>query len=239
METLGRSPLPELGEARRHWRSANHPHAADRLKRSCWLNEIPTGGIVDDMHPFARIVLPVAVGLALAGCQAAAPTNTNSAPSPSTGSAAAANAADVMFVQMMIPHHQQAVTMCDLILAKQGIWPDVTALATQIKAAQQPEIDQMRGWLKAWGFPEAEQHSGHTGMKGMLSPKQLDAIKTASSNEAERLFLTGMIGHHEGAVTMAKTVEASGAHPEVKKLAATIVSSQQAEIGQMKRMFQR
>ncbi len=58
-----------------------------------------------------------------------------------------------MFAQHMIPHHQQAVEMSDVLLGKQGIDPRVTELATQIKGAQAPEIEQMQGWLKQWGNP--------------------------------------------------------------------------------------
>lgn len=189
------------------------------------------------MHHLNRIILPAAVLLALAGCQASAPTPGPSTSSSSSTSANAANVADVMFTQMMIPHHEQAVTMSDLILAKQGIAADVTKLAASIKSAQQPEIDQMKTWLKAWGASEGGEHSGHAGMGGMLSQQQLDAIRDAQGVQAEKLFLTGMIAHHEGAVTMAKAVEVNGSSTDVKKLAATIISSQQAEIDQMETML--
>lgn len=190
------------------------------------------------MHALARITLPVAALLALAGCQAAAtPVDTTSGSPAASSPAASANAADVMFTQMMIPHHEQAVVMSDLILAKQGISAEVTKLAEQIKAAQQPEIDQMKGWLKEWGASEHSDHTGHGGMDGMLSQEQLDAIEDAQGTEAEKLFLTGMIGHHEGAVTMAKQVQAEGSDTEVRALADAIITSQQAEIDQMKKML--
>lgn len=189
------------------------------------------------MHALARITLPVAALLALAGCQAATPVATTSGSPAASSPAASANSADVMFTQMMIPHHEQAVVMSDLILAKQGISAEVTKLAEQIKAAQQPEIDQMKGWLKEWGASEHSDHTGHGGMDGMLSQEQLDAIEDAQGAEAEKLFLTGMIGHHEGAVTMAKQVQAEGSDTEVRALADAIITSQQAEIDQMKKML--
>ncbi|MFT3861403.1 DUF305 domain-containing protein [Micropruina sp.] len=190
------------------------------------------------MHMLARLALPIAAVLALTGCQAAAVTPT---PAPSAASASpssAANAADVMFTQMMIPHHEQAVVMSEAMLAKKGISAEVTTLATQIKNAQQPEIDQMRGWLTAWGASEHSDHQGHTGMDGMLSDQELEALKTAQGTQAEKLFLTGMIGHHEGAVAMAQEVQANGADPQVKKLADAIITSQQAEIDQMKKLLE-
>ena len=144
-----------------------------------------------------------------------------------------------MFTQMMIPHHEQAVVMSDAMLAKPGISADVTTLATQIKNAQQPEIDQMRGWLKTWGASEHGDHGGHTGMDGMLSEQELAALKSAQGTEAERLFLTGMIKHHEGAVAMAKEAQDKGADPNVKQLAGAIIAGQQAEIDQMKKLLNR
>ena len=83
------------------------------------------------------------------------------------------NDADVMFAQMMIPHHQQAVEMSDLILDKSGIDPEVKALAEQIKGAQQPEIDTMNGWLKAWDATMPDHggmdHGSDNG--GMMTPR--------------------------------------------------------------------
>ena len=192
------------------------------------------------MHPLARLVLPIAAAVALAGCQAATPTTTSGPTgSASAGATASANGADVMFTQMMIPHHEQAVVMSDIILAKPDISAEVTKLATAIKQAQQPEIDQMKGWLEAWGATGHGDHSGHAGMDGMLTDEQLQAIRDASGAEAEKLFLTGMIGHHQGAVTMANEVLADGTDSEVKKLAEAIVTTQQAEIEQMQKLLDR
>ncbi|MFT4217313.1 MAG: DUF305 domain-containing protein [Micropruina sp.] len=189
------------------------------------------------MRALVRLAFPLVAGLALAGCRspAAAPS---SAPSASATASSTANAADVMFTQMMIPHHEQAVVMSDAMLAKQGISAEVTTLATQIKNAQQPEIDQMRGWLTAWGASEHGDHHGHTGIDGMLSDQELDALKAAQGKEAEKLFLTGMIQHHEGAIAMAKEVQAKGSDPDLKKLADAIVTSQQAEIDQMTKLLE-
>ena len=72
-----------------------------------------------------------------------------------------------MFAAMMIPHHQQAVEMSDIILAKKGIDPRVVDLATQIKAAQGPEIQTMKGWLEDWGIPYDDSMSDMGGMGGM------------------------------------------------------------------------
>src|SRR4051812_8528701 len=124
------------------------------------------------------------------------------------------NQSDVMFAQHMIPHHQQAIEMSDVVLAKQGIDPRVTDLAKQIKAAQGPEIQQMQGWLTQWGSPQMPMPSGMPGhgdmpgmsgmpgMTGMMSEQDMAALQNAQGVEASKLFLTQMIAHHEGAITM-------------------------------------
>jgi uncharacterized protein (DUF305 family) len=156
------------------------------------------------------------------------------------------NDADVMFAQHMIPHHQQAIEMSDVVLAKQGIDPRVTDLATEIKAAQGPEIKQMQDWLGQWGNPPMppmgteEGHGGHDmeGMPGdgmgMMSDEQMTALNNAKGVEVSRLFLTGMITHHEGAIAMAQTEIEDGKFAPAVELARAIVKTQQAEIDTMK-----
>ncbi|EHB55268.1 protein of unknown function DUF305 [Mycolicibacterium rhodesiae JS60] len=92
------------------------------------------------------------------------------AQSSSAAPAAAHNQADMMFAHMMIPHHQQAIEMSDVILAKQGIDPRVVDLAKQIKAAQGPEIAQMQGWLNQWGMPGMNNMPGMSGTTSSMPP---------------------------------------------------------------------
>jgi uncharacterized protein (DUF305 family) len=145
------------------------------------------------------------------------------------------NDADVMFAQHMIPHHQQAVEMSDVVLAKKGIDPRVTDLATQIKAAQGPEIAQMQDWLGQWGnppMPPMGDMSGHA--MGMMSGDQMTALKNAEGVDAAKLFLTGMIGHHEGAITMAQDEIRDGRFAQAVDMARSIVTTQQQEIDTMR-----
>ncbi|TLM84478.1 DUF305 domain-containing protein [Pseudarthrobacter sp. NamE2] len=151
--------------------------------------------------------------------------------------AAGHNEADVMFSQMMIPHHEQAVEMSGIILAKQDIPAEVTALATRIKDAQAPEIETMTGWLADWNAPTTiADHSGH-GMSGMVDAQGIEKLKDAQGAEAARLFLEHMIGHHEGAVDMAQQEIGAGKHPEAVQLARDIVTAQEAEIAEMKQLL--
>ena len=156
--------------------------------------------------------------------------------SPATGSH---NRADIRFAQMMIPHHQQAIEMSDLLLAKTDIDPDVSGLARQIKAAQGPEITLMAGWLAGWGQP-AMPSTGHQmggGMGGMMSRDDLDALERATGTEAMKLYLAGMITPHEGAIDMAEQQLDDGDNPEARELARHIITSQRADITTMQRLL--
>lgn len=164
-------------------------------------------------------------------------SSTASAAPPGSASPASGphNQADVMFAQMMIPHHQQAIEMSDIILAKTGIDAAVTDLAAKIKAAQGPEITTMAGWLAEWG----QNPSPSTGMGGgMMSQADMDALRDADGDDAARLFLTGMITHHQGAIAMAKQELADGQNPDAKQLAQNIIDAQQAEIATMNTLLQ-
>jgi uncharacterized protein (DUF305 family) len=169
--------------------------------------------------------------------------------SPATSASAAPSAgdhsdADVMFAQHMIPHHQQAVEMSDIVLAKQGVDPRITELAKAIRAAQDPEIKQMQAWLDQWGNPpmppmkKAEGGHDMEGMSGdamgMMSDEQMTALKNAKGVEANKLFLTGMIGHHEGAIDMAQNEIEDGRFAPAIEMARAIVKSQTEEIDTMK-----
>ena len=164
-------------------------------------------------------------------------TSVSAAASPTARSTEAHNDVDVMFVQQMLPHHTQAVEMSDTLLAKQDIDPRVTKLANQIKAAQGPEIQQMQGWLTQWGTPSMPPMSGHdemAGMSGMMSEQDMTALKDAQGVDASKLYLTQMIAHHEGAVTMAQSEIKDGQYPPAVGMARAIVTGQQQEIDTMK-----
>ena len=159
--------------------------------------------------------------------------------SPHADPAADHNDADVSFAAGMVPHHEQAIEMSDIILAKQGIDQRVVDLANQIKAAQGPEIATMQQWLTGWGAP-AMNHEGHDmsdmGM-GMMSDQQLEQLRQAQGADAAKQFLTGMIAHHEGAVRMAQTELDTGKAEDAKKLARDIIDAQQREIATMKQFL--
>ncbi|AXE55151.1 DUF305 domain-containing protein [Aurantimicrobium sp. MWH-Uga1] len=140
---------------------------------------------------------------------------------------------DIMFAQMMIPHHQQAVDMSTLAETRTTN-PEILALAKQIKEAQAPEIKQMTAWIESSG---SSMDMGHDmGMGGMLTDEQMTALENAQGAAFDKLYLEGMIGHHQGALQMAKMIENSD-NAEAKELAANIIKSQSAEIDRMKQML--
>lgn len=140
---------------------------------------------------------------------------------------------DIMFAQMMIPHHQQAVDMSTLAETRTTN-PEVLALAKQIKDAQAPEIEQMTAWIDAAGAGMEMSHD--MGMGGMLSDEQMTALDNAQGAEFDKLYLEGMIAHHEGAIEMAQMITGS-TNAEAKELGGNIVTSQTAEIEKMKQML--
>ena len=148
------------------------------------------------------------------------------------------NDADVEFAQGMIPHHEQAIEMADLVIER-GESEEVKALAADIKGAQGPEIETLRGWLEDWGEEESSDAGGHAGMgtgeaETMMSEDEMVQLEQESGAELDKMFLEMMIQHHEGAITMAETEVEQGEFADAKDLAQRIVDTQQAEITTMK-----
>jgi uncharacterized protein (DUF305 family) len=212
--------------------------------------------------------LAVAAAVVLSGCGGSDNSPATTSPAAVSASAAASesaaghNSADTMFAQMMIPHHQQAKEMSQVILAKDAIDPKVKDMADRIAAAQTAEILQMQSWLEDWNEPstvsgslspgatdqetsgtsgspspymggnETSGTSGSPDMGGMQ--EQMKMLEKAQGTQAERLFLIQMSAHHETAVQIAEQEVKYGSDPEAVALAEKIVQSQKAEIQEMK-----
>jgi uncharacterized protein (DUF305 family) len=134
---------------------------------------------------------------------------------------------DLMFAQMMIPHHQQAIEMSELAQTSAAD-QRVKDLAAVIASEQGPEIEQMKSWLEATGTPSHVDHD--MSMGGMVSEAQMAELSQASGAEFDRLFLELMILHHEGAIDMAQMILDSD-NAEVRRLGEAIVASQTEQIG--------
>ena len=177
-------------------------------------------------------------------------SDTSASSSASAGADAAAgahNAQDVSFAQGMIPHHQQALEMAKLAAGRASS-PKVKDLAARIEKAQDPEIKTMSGWLTSWGedVPTAGEsmesmpgmdHSGGSGMAGMMDPADMGKLEKASGADFDTMFLTMMIDHHKGAVDMAGTEKSKGKYGPATSMADDIVTGQTAEITEMNKLL--
>ncbi|MFF2009530.1 DUF305 domain-containing protein [Streptomyces sp. NPDC058195] len=198
-----------------------------------------------------------ALALALTACGSSDDSSDDSSmPGMDHGSAKASapaaagtfNDADVEFAQQMIPHHQQAIEMAKLADGRSAD-AEITKLAAAIENAQDPEINTMKGWLTSWGKPLPDSSMGDmpgmdhgsdgAGMPGMMSDKDMADLKAAKGKDFDRKFAQLMIGHHEGAVTMAEDEQKEGGNAEAKKLAEAVVTAQTAEIEQMNKILDR
>lgn len=214
------------------------------------------------------LVLAACSGGSQSGTGTSGTTGARSTGSPASIGANATvtfNDADVAFAQMMIVHHQGAIQMADLAPSRAQN-QDVLALASRIKAAQAPEIEQMTAWLTAWGAAPSMMpgsatsvpggmggmdhggmdmggttsaaESSAVGMPGMMSGDQMQQLESASGAAFDKLFLELMIVHHQGAIEMAETEIADGSNPEAVTLAQKIKSDQTAEIAEMQALLQ-
>ncbi|WP_344861478.1 DUF305 domain-containing protein [Amycolatopsis ultiminotia] len=207
--------------------------------------------------------IAVASALALSACNSGdQPSGTqpgsSSAPAPASNQQAAGhNNDDVAFAQQMIPHHKQALDMAKMVSSR-STNPKVVDLANRIDKAQDPEIQQMQGWLNTWGVASSSampDMSGHNmpgmspssmpgmgsssmpmpggSMPGMMSDADMAKLDTMKGAEFDKMWLGMMIKHHQGAVDMAKTELAKGGNADAKALAQKIIDGQQAEIAEM------
>ncbi|MGI8734129.1 MAG: DUF305 domain-containing protein [Pyrinomonadaceae bacterium] len=164
--------------------------------------------------------------------------------------------ADVRFMQGMIMHHAQAVEMTALI-ESHTVNKDLRSLGARISSSQSDEIKFMKRWLEARGEPISpmmpEMHgmdmsspamsdSGRHSMlmSGMLTAKQMEALKKAKGEEFDRLFLAGMIQHHNGALVMVKDLfdtAGAGQDAELFNFVTDVDSGQRAEIRIMQTML--
>ncbi|MDQ0748955.1 uncharacterized protein (DUF305 family) [Streptomyces africanus] len=177
----------------------------------------------------------------------------SASPTPATGekpASGAFNDADVMFAQMMIPHHEQALEMAGLADGRVSD-AEVKSLVADIEKAQDPEIRTMKSWLKAWGKPESagegmpgmDHGSGGmdhgSGMSGMMSDEDMKKLEGAKGTEFDRMFAEMMIEHHKGAITMAEDEQKNGRNATAKKLAADVVKAQSAEVEKFEKILDR
>lgn len=148
--------------------------------------------------------------------------------------------AEVEFMQGMIMHHQQAVEMTALMPSHTDN-KALRLLGERISASQSDEIRFMKRWLALRGQPDSMGDMDMPLMPGMLTPAQMDALRKARGSDFDHLFLTGMIQHHKGALTMVKDLfsqAGAGQDAEVFNFATDVDTGQRAEIKIMQNMLE-
>lgn len=133
------------------------------------------------------------------------------------------------FIEGMIPHHQEAVDTAKEVIERGGTTLEIKQLVENIVLAQEAEIAEMKQWYEDW-YGEVYKDNGE------YAPMMRD-LKNLSGVELDRIFLEDMIGHHMGAIMMAQSVQPYIEHAEIAELTEAIVSTQSAEIAQMRQML--
>ena len=142
------------------------------------------------------------------------------------------NSIDVAYAQMMIAHHAQAIAMAGLAPGRSGSTA-LQALAGRISAAQQPEVDVLRSWLRDRGKPDSTPGHDHSGMPGMQSEAAISALTAARGADFDRRFVTMMIAHHRGAQQMAGDLLRGGSDLRLSEMANETAVEQGSEINRL------
>jgi uncharacterized protein (DUF305 family) len=182
----------------------------------------------------SRRVVTLLVALLLVSCSGPR-TSTVDTPGPSR-----LNSTDVMFLQMILPHHRQGVELAGLGHTKGGR-AELVQLAAAIEATQEDEAEVMAGILEESGAPATapageDAHAAHGGLPG-TSEQQVAALRAATGTEFERRFLNTMMAHQGDAIQLAKMEVAGGADRRLVDLARRIEQSRTAQVAQMRRLL--
>jgi len=154
------------------------------------------------------------------------------------------SAIDAHFIEQMIPHHEDAITMANIALEK-ATHPEIKTLAKDIVKAQSDEIIKMKGWYKDWFGTDVPDSSPVMGMHGMgqdgmhmgMMGNQTDITILEQAPHFDKVFIEEMIPHHQMAVMMAGMLKSTTSRDEMKKLADNIISAQTKEINEMREWY--
>lgn len=197
-------------------------------------------------HRISSLIAIAILGVSVASCSGQDSDTTDTPQTDKDGVAVTAgddqpaevNGVDLHFLAMMTPHHQQAVDMSEIILTAQGTSAATADLADRIKVGQEEEIDTMVDWAEQWDQHDLmEQHSQHIA-NGMITPEQLDQLKTLEGEEADTLFLQLMHSHHAGAVAMTQDQIDNGGYQPLVDLAQQMIDVQTAEMREMEQLLE-
>lgn len=187
----------------------------------------------------AIVLVALAAALPLAACTGE-PARTKAASAASSAPAAAYNDQDVLFLQMMVTHHERGLEMVRLA-ADRAERKQVLTLASAVDATETEELKLMKSWLGKWSKPATSEAAAQTHLHHGAAPatgaKEMNALRKAKGAGFEPAFLNLFIGHQGSAVEMARTEQSKGASPDAKAFAGRVVESRTAEIQQMLRLL--
>lgn len=140
------------------------------------------------------------------------------------------NGNDVMFMNMMIVHHNQAIEMAELSENRTDN-EKILGLSNNISEAQTRENKQMTEWMQELGYNPGNHHP----MAGMASQEEMEQLRNSNSSEYNQLFAELMIEHHEGGIAMAQNFYNSGENSELREMQGRMIDAQENEIEKMQR----
>ncbi|MFO7793602.1 MAG: DUF305 domain-containing protein [Candidatus Nanohaloarchaea archaeon] len=140
------------------------------------------------------------------------------------------NRNDVMFMNMMIVHHNQAIEMAELSENRTDN-ENILELSNNISEAQTRENEQMIEWMQELGYNPGNHHP----MAGMASQEEMQQLRNSNGSEYNQLFAELMIEHHEGGITMAQNFYNSGENTELREMQGQMIDAQENEIERMRR----
>jgi uncharacterized protein (DUF305 family) len=217
------------------------------MKTGC--NRVSRANTLEKCDKILRCASAVAMSVAvllLLGCSDQSSSGGGGAAAPTeavSGVAADVNQEDVRFARLMAPHHDQAISMCEMVLSKKrGVKPEVRDLAQQIGKVRESQIETLNGWIQSWDpggdlEPAEDENAPHHGGHGLMTERQMQELDLADGPAAQKLFLEGMIRHHEGAFSIAEAEVTGGSYPDAVELAKEIVATQKAEIATMQQIL--
>jgi uncharacterized protein (DUF305 family) len=204
------------------------------------LHSAASEGLAPHRTTFKRLAVLFAVGaltFGLAACGTdATPQATNVEVKAAVKAEGAHNDTDIMYLQMMVAHHEQGLEMVDLAKEK-ATNPDLKTLAQAVSATQTDEVTMIKGWLTDWGKTTQVDHapSAHADHGGLpaTGPEEIEALKKASGKTFDTAFLNLFVAHQHNAVEMAAMEKTGGSNKETKAFAERVKQSRTAQIQQM------
>ena len=185
----------------------------------------------------AALLTAVGAALWMAGCGTSSSTSEPPAPtSEAVQVSTAHNAADVMYLQMMIAHHGQGLELVGLA-GTRAQQEEIRTLAAAVQATQDDEVTMMRSWLDTWSKPAAVDHdpAAHAEHGGLpaTGPEQIAALRDATVTDFDRSFINLFVAHQHNAVEISQWEEERGKNPEVRDFARRVRESRADQIAQM------